>query len=75
MQMQKRHSVNSGTVKLVNKKFELYGACVLEEYSTESRGSANVFEVSTEVLQVFQKKFQRITIPILLQVSNILQMK
>ena len=75
MQMQKRHSVNSGTVKLVNQKFELYGACVLEEYSTESRGSANVSEVSTEVLQVFQKKFQRITIPILLQVSNILQTK
>ena len=32
------------------------GACVLEEYSTESRGSANLFEVSTKSLASFSKE-------------------
>ena len=43
--MQNRYSVNGGTVKLVSQKFELYGACVLKEYSTQSRGLANFSEV------------------------------
>ena len=55
MQMQNRHSVTWRTVKLVSQKYELSGACVLEEYSTESRGSANFSEVSTESSAGFSK--------------------
>ena len=46
--MQSRHSVNRGTVKLASQKFEFHGACVLEEYSTESSESAHISVVSTE---------------------------
>ena len=49
-------SVTWWTVKLVNQKFELSGACVLEEYSTESRGSANFSEVSIESSASFSKE-------------------
>ena len=56
MQMQNRYSVNWGTVKLVSLKFEFYGACVLEEYSTESRRSASFSEVSTESSAGFSKE-------------------
>ena len=55
MQMQDRHSVNWGTVKLVSQKFELYGACVLEEYSTESVRPAIFSEISTESSARFSK--------------------
>ena len=54
--MQNRYSVKWGTVKLVSRKVELYGACVLEEYSTESRGSENFSEVSTESSASFSKE-------------------
>ena len=54
--MQNRYSVNWGTVKLVSQKFELYGGCVLEEYFTESTGSANFSEVSTESSASFSKE-------------------
>lgn len=34
-------------------------ACVLEDYSTESRGSANLFEVSTKSLASFSKEIPK----------------
>ena len=54
--MQNRYSIKWGTVKLASRKFELYDACVLEECSTESRGSTDFSEVSTESSASFSKE-------------------
>ena len=56
MQTRNRHSVTWRTIKLVSQKFELSGACILEEYSTESRGSASFSEVLTESAASFSKE-------------------
>ena len=56
MQIQNKHSVNSGKVKLVSQKFKLCSDCLLEEYSIESRGWENISEVSTEGSASFSKE-------------------
>ena len=59
MKIQNRHSVNWGTVMFLSEKFEFYGVCVVEEYSTESRGSANLSELSTESSVRFSKEVSK----------------
>ena len=64
--MPTRHSITWETVKLASQKLKLYGASVLQKYSTEARGSANFSEISPGISEVFSEAFiQRCSVKLL----------
>ena len=66
MQMPTRHSITWETIKLASQKLKLYGASVLQKYSTEARGSANFSEISPGISEVFSEAFvQRCSVKLL----------